>query len=62
MEFIIAELGQMEFPIDSKCWKIFYEDTIPRFYFNSFTANVANRRLGPPPLTLFKSLCLQTLT
>ena len=30
-------------------------------FFNSFTANVADRRLGPPPLTLLKSLCLQTL-
>ena len=29
--------------------------------FNSFTANVADRRLGPPRLTLFKSLCLQIL-
>ena len=30
-------------------------------YINSFTANVADRRLEPPALTLFKSLCLQTL-
>ena len=28
---------------------------------NSFTANVADRRLGPPPLTLLKPLYLQTL-
>ena len=28
---------------------------------NSFTANVADLRLGLPHLTLFKSLCLQTL-
>ena len=41
--------------------QLYFFSMLATVVLNSFTANVADRRLGPPHLTLFKSLCLQTL-